>query len=82
LSAPVTRLAAAGPALLDLIISGGDDYELLFTAAPESETAIAADASACGLRVTRIGTMSEERGLRLSTPAGERPMQPKGWDHF
>ena len=82
ISEPVTRLSAAVPATLDHILSGGDDYELLFTAAPESETAIAADASACGLRVTRIGTMSEERGLRLSTPAGERPMQPKGWDHF
>jgi len=82
LSEFVTRLAAAGPAILDLALSGGDDYEVLFTAAPDSDSAIAAAALACGLRVTRIGTMSEQRGLRLSTPAGERPMQPKGWDHF
>jgi thiamine-monophosphate kinase len=81
-SGPVARLAAAVPATFDLVLSGGDDYEVLFTAAPGNEDAIAAAASVGGLRVTRIGTMSEERGLRLSTPAGEHPMQSKGWDHF
>ncbi len=82
LSPPLKRLAATIPEILELALTGGDDYELLFTARPENEPVIATAASAIGLKVTRVGTMSSERGLRLSTPAGERPMQPKGWDHF
>lgn len=82
LSAPVERLIADVPGIIDLVLSGGDDYELLFTAPPGSEAAIATEAAVIGLRVTRIGTMSDQRGLRLATPSGERPMQPKGWDHF
>lgn len=82
LSPAVARLAASHPDVTDLVLSGGDDYELLFTAPTIAETAIAEAASAIGLKVTRIGTMSDQRGLRLSTLTGERPMQPKGWDHF
>lgn len=82
LSSPLKRLAATTPEILELALTGGDDYELLFTARPENEPVISAAASAIGLKVTRVGTMSDQRGLRLSTPAGERPMQPRGWDHF
>ena len=82
LSVPMKRLSVSGVDVLDHVLSGGDDYELLFTAPPNAEPDIAATAAAAGLAVTRIGTMSMERGLRLSTPAGEHPMQPKGWDHF
>ncbi len=82
LSPPVERLTVASPELLELVLTGGDDYELLFTAPPDAESAITDDGSAIGLKVTRIGTMCDQRGLRLSTPTGERPMQLRGWDHF
>lgn len=82
LSPPLKRLAATSPEILELALTGGDDYELIFTALPENEPVIATDASAIGLKVTRVGTISGQRGLRLSTPSGERPMQPRGWDHF
>ena len=82
LSGPLIRLQASGTGVLDLVTAGGDDYELLFTAPPEAEADIAGAASQLGLMVTRIGTLTEQRGLRLATPSAERPMQPKGWDHF
>jgi thiamine-monophosphate kinase len=82
LSAALGRLAASGADVLEHVLAGGDDYEVLFTAPVKAEAEIAAMASAAGIIVTRIGTMREVQGLCLSTPDGERPLQPRGWDHF
>lgn len=45
----------ANAALLKTVLTGGDDYELAFTARPENASAIAALAAQAGLGVTRIG---------------------------
>ncbi len=57
-------------------LHGGEDYELVFTAPPE--TVIPAEEA--GVALTRIGEVK-------SGPAGEvsylgKPLEPKGWDHF
>jgi thiamine-monophosphate kinase len=78
----VQGLLAADPELFQCVLSGGDDYELLFTAPADAERGITEMARAAGLCVTRIGTMREERGLKLATASGEKPLQPFGWDHF
>ncbi len=82
LAPPVRRLMSLDAATLDRVLSGGDDYEVLFTAPPNCETAICQDAAAAGIAVTRIGTMRSEPGLSLAGAAGEEPLQPVGWDHF
>jgi thiamine-monophosphate kinase len=53
---------------LDHALHGGDDYELLFTAA----------AVPSGLQATRIGTVTDGPGIRLD---GE-PVVIKGYQHF
>jgi thiamine-monophosphate kinase len=53
---------------LDHALHGGDDYELLFTAA-----AVPSD-----LEATRIGTVTDGPGIRLD---GE-PVVIKGYQHF
>ncbi|HEX6376483.1 MAG TPA: thiamine-phosphate kinase [Allosphingosinicella sp.] len=67
------RLAAA---------AGGDDYELLFAAAPERAPEILALQDELGLPLSRIGSLAEGSGLRL-TDAGESvPLPPRlGWEH-
>ena len=49
----------ADAALMNLVLTGGDDYELAFTAAPENADAIAALAAKCKVNVTRIGSLQK-----------------------
>jgi thiamine-monophosphate kinase len=69
-------------ALLEQALSGGEDYELLFTA-PESARI---PKSIVGAPVTRIGRILRRSGKRptvtLKTSEGSRPLQPTGWQHF
>jgi thiamine-monophosphate kinase len=68
---------------LDCLLHGGDDYELLFTAAPAQRAAVAAAAQASQTPVQRIGQIHAAPGLWLLNPAGERvALRPQGFDHF
>jgi thiamine-monophosphate kinase len=53
-----------------LQLSGGDDYELCFTAAPANALAIEQAMAACGLSATVVGRITAEPGLRLLAPDG------------
>jgi len=50
---------------LDCILAGGDDYELLFTAAVAQRAEVARRAQELGVLVSRIGRVCAEPGLRL-----------------
>ena len=65
-------------------LSGGDDYELLFTAPATHDAAIARLAHTLSLPLTRIGTLNAESGaLRLRTAHGETYSPERfGYDHF
>ena len=68
---------------LECVLSGGDDYELLFTAAPARAAAVATAAAAGGVPVTRIGRIEAEPGLRLVDGAGHAvPHRYPSFDHF
>ncbi len=64
-------------------LAGGDDYELLFTAAPTQREAVAAASHAAHTPVTRIGQINAEAGLRLLDARGQ-PVRNDytGFDHF
>ncbi len=70
--------------LMDLALSGGEDYELLFTAPPSAQKAISAIAGKTGVSISRIGHIdNSSEGLRLRGPSGavELPHQ-LGYKHF
>ena len=74
---------AADPSLLETLVTGGDDYELAFTAAPSSAAAVATAARESGVPVTRIGTMTAEPDVRLLGPGGAvLDLGPGGYRHF
>lgn len=52
------------------LATGGDDYEILFTANPDDRAAVLALCQRCGTRVTRIGRVAEGRGLSVFGPDG------------
>jgi thiamine-monophosphate kinase len=84
LSVPFQRALAEDPTLLDLSLTGGEDYELLFTAAPQQENAIRAMANELSIPLTRIGTVNlQTTGLRIRKRAGQtHALQAKGFNHF
>ena len=65
-----------------LVLSGGDDYELLFAAPPEAESKLSAGSAAWGTRVRRIGACEEGSGAVLRDEAGERDIADLGFDHL
>jgi thiamine-monophosphate kinase len=62
---------------LEMALHGGDDYELLFTSARNVPARVA------GVRVTRIGRITQARGMRLLDAGGRaRKLEARGWEHF
>lgn len=67
----------------DCVLSGGDDYELLFTAAADRRSELAALAAELSLPLTRIGTIQAGDPRLLVLDAQGRPMSyRRGFDHF
>jgi len=76
LSAAASALIQKDDRLWDCITSGGDDYELLFTA-PEENRAVAESLG------TAIGTITEGSGITLLDASGcELPVTHSGFRHF
>lgn len=84
LSPAARALVARDPGLLPALLTGGDDYELLFAAAPEAAGAVRDAAARAGTPATRIGRMVEgppevtardAAGVALDVARG-------GWSHF
>lgn len=63
------------------LLSGGDDYQTLFTAPGEHRDAIAKAAADAGIRLTRIGVCDEDEGVRFIGPDGQRIYPEPGWRH-
>lgn len=63
-------------------LGGGDVYELCFTAPGPVRARIEAAAARNGQRVTRIGTVQSQPGLRVLDPDGREVDRPPGYDHF
>jgi thiamine-monophosphate kinase len=69
--------------VLDLVLSGGDDFELLFTAPAAASDAVKAAAAAAATPVTRIGTIQADPGLQLVDRSGAVLMRRfTSFDHF
>jgi thiamine-monophosphate kinase len=83
LSAAGRSALALDPGLRAQVLSGGDDYELAFTAAPEMRNRIAVLAGSLDLPLTRVGAMSDGGGIEVVDAEG-RPivLEAGGWTHF
>jgi thiamine-monophosphate kinase len=65
-------------------LAGGDDYELLFTAAPGQRAAVEAAGAVSGVPVTRIGRIvgADDRLRVLDANGLELPTPWQSFDHF
>lgn len=66
-----------------LALSGGEDYELLFTAEEKRRGEVESLLERIGVRVTVIGRIVEGTGVEALTPDGSPYLPPRtGFDHF
>lgn len=67
---------------LNYTLHGGDDYELLFTTAPETRM----PKQIAGVPITCIGRIVRARAgqpaITVLSPHGPQPLEPQGWQHF
>jgi thiamine-monophosphate kinase len=67
---------------LEQALHGGEDYELLFTAAPRTKIPFAI----AGIPTTRIGRITKRRVGKplvvLIDESGRQPLERRGWEHF
>ena len=65
------------------ILSGGDDYELCFTASPEKAALVEAVGRRLGIRLSRVGRIREGEGLVVLDEAGNaKKVGEAGYEHF
>lgn len=66
-----------------LQVSGGDDYELCFTAPASNAFAIEQALAECGVSASVIGHIAAENQLRFVSPEGQAlELAAKGYQHF
>ncbi len=67
----------------ECLLAGGDDYELLFTAAADRGDQVRAAARNAGVPVTCVGRIEAGDRLRVVDAEGQQlPAQWQGFDHF
>jgi thiamine-monophosphate kinase len=75
-------IPVAAGARLEQALHGGEDYELLFTAAPGARV----PRRIGGIAVTRIGRMGRASAgapsVVLAGAQGKQPLEARGWEHF
>lgn len=70
LSAAAQAVLAHAPGRLREILTGGDDYEILFAAPASRDGALAALSKETGVALTRIGSMIQAGGVTVRDAAG------------
>jgi thiamine-monophosphate kinase len=70
LSQAARRAVAAGPALLETVLTGGDDFEVLATVPKERLADLCGEARAASIAVTPIGVVAAGQGTRFRDASG------------
>jgi thiamine-monophosphate kinase len=83
LSAAAKLIVAGAPDLPARLATAGDDYELLFTAPPDTRDQILRLSAELRLPITAIGTIESGAGVRLVDAGGKTvPIAAAGYRHF
>lgn len=81
---PVSPAARAAGADARTLVTGGDDYELVFSVRPEDRGKASAAAAAAGTEISEIGTIAAAEGgiLAIGTDGEAVDVGPGGWRHL
>lgn len=74
---------AYGISPVQLALTGGEDYELLFTASPRFRHTLTRQARARGFHITRIGTIRPKKfGIQMRSQDRIEPIPQTSYEHF
>lgn len=83
LSAAAAEQIGNDPTLFERVLTGGDDYELAFTATPDRDDAVRAAAQRVGVPVTVIGRIEAGQGVQVVDRNGAPiELAQSGYRHF
>jgi thiamine-monophosphate kinase len=82
LSDAVRAAVAADPAVMETALSGGDDYEIVLTLAPDKFAALRTAAHQAGVAVTEIGRMTAGEGARFLHEGKTLSFARPSYSHF
>jgi len=83
LSAAARAIVEGNSQLWDAVTGGGDDYELVFAAAPQNDASITQIMQETGVTINRIGFCADGEGVELLGPDGKAlPIGQAGYNHF
>jgi thiamine-monophosphate kinase len=84
LSAAASAAAIASPGAVEIILSGGDDYEILAAVPSEHGASFESASKEAGLRVTNIGAVKQGAGAPafLKSDGAALVLATKGFEHF
>jgi thiamine-monophosphate kinase len=83
LSPAAHQAVATEPALFETILTGGDDFEVIATVAPEKFEALRREAAAAGVAVRQIGTIVAGQGAHFRDADGRtRDFRRPSYSHF
>ena len=82
LSEAARAAITAEPALIETALSGGDDYEIVLTLAPEKFASFRAAALAAGVSVAEIGRIAAGQGARFLHNGKQLGFARPSYSHF
>ena len=83
ISQPVLQYSQVSePVMQQAVLTGGDDYELCFTAPATERQTVLALSGQLGLPLSRIGKVQAEPGLQVFDANNPIVLSQKGYDHF
>jgi thiamine-monophosphate kinase len=66
---------------LSELATGGDDYEIVCTAAPDQAPPLIREAAVAGVLMTDVGVVVEGEGIRASLDGEPLSLERTGWRH-
>jgi len=82
LSDAARAAVAADPALVEIVLTGGDDYEIVLTLPAEKLDALRAAAHSVGVAVTQIGRVAAGEGARFARDGKALTFARPSFSHF
>jgi thiamine-monophosphate kinase len=73
---------AADPALLESVLTGGDDYEIVLTLPPQNLSAFQVSAHAAGVAAAEIGRLTEGEGAHFIRDGNPLDLARPSYSHF
>ncbi len=68
--------------VLELVLYGGEEYELVVTVKPDSWVEAEMALEKVGGKLLQIGRVTHEKQISIERDGKRRPIEARGWEHF